>query len=204
MRLLYTFLAFTAPSLITCSTFNLPDASKAPQQEGVWSAKLNATGHTIFELLAHPDETQREKVGAPPLGESFPADLSSLRRRATGHAFCGCGFNMNHGECDAAVADLKDQVSRRGTLWLGGGLCWYSIRGGAVAFICNPYSGTNTNGFTADGIGLSTSIITGDCGWYTAGTHAWGYYKSLLVGYMIYRPGLDFFGDAMSSDSQHC
>ncbi|KAL7906652.1 hypothetical protein GGI35DRAFT_458572 [Trichoderma velutinum] len=111
---------------------------------------------------------------------------------------------MNHGDCDAAVADLKDQVSRQGTLWLGGGLCWYSIRGGVVAFICNPNDRTNTNGFVADNVGLSTSIITGDCGWYTAGTHAWGYYNSLLVGYEVYYPGVDFFGTAMSSSLESC
>ncbi|KAI9162987.1 insecticidal toxin complex protein [Paramyrothecium foliicola] len=117
--------------------------------------------NTVFQLLAPPNKNYTTGAIPPPLEESFPKDFQFVQKRATGHSFCGCGFNLNHGDCDAAVADLKEQVSRAGTLWLGGGLCWYSIRGAAVAFICNHNSGTNTNAFHTEHISLSASLDRG-------------------------------------------
>lgn len=39
-------------------------------------------------------------------------DISSdtLERRGRDQIWCGCGFNMNPGNCDAAVEDMKNQL----------------------------------------------------------------------------------------------
>ena len=38
------------------------------------------------------------------------SDANPLDRRGDGRIWCGCGFNLNPGNCDAAVADLKSQL----------------------------------------------------------------------------------------------
>jgi len=84
--------------------------------------------------------------------------------------------------------------------------CWYSIRSDSVAFACNPYpsSGYSTDEFWGSDVGSSDAVITGDCGWYVAGTYAWGYEVALVVGYMQWTPGLDFLDAAMGSNARGC
>lgn len=73
---------------------------------------------------------------------------------------------MNHGDCDAAVNDLKSQTYANPAI--EGPWSYYSIRGSVIAFICWDYTGV-TN-FRADAVGLAASIATDTCGWYVPGT----------------------------------
>lgn len=185
-------------SPLKARNLSLPDFV---QRDGIYSVFINDAGKQVYEIIAEPN-TNYTDGHTPALLESFP-EKAELMSRSTGHCFCGCGINLHHGDTDAAVADLTDQVARAGTLKTTG--CWYSIRGSVVAFICNQWGNVeNTNDFWAEHVGSSLAVVTADCGWYVAGTYSWGYILTLNVGYMVYYPGQDFGANAMGSDRWDC
>jgi len=123
-----------------------------------------------------------------------------------GDANCGCGFNVDHGNCDAAVADLSNQIGAGVKTKLG--LNYYSIRGNVVAFMCPFWD----KGYTVPSTGVSSaaSWITQHCGPYVAGT--WSPSTDGLlhladgysIGYMQYFSGLDFCSQALADDWSCC
>ncbi|KAH8812871.1 hypothetical protein F5884DRAFT_317843 [Xylogone sp. PMI_703] len=123
--------------------------------------------------------------------------------------WCGCGFTLNHGDCDAAVADLKTQPEKYGSI--GPYLSHYSIRGSVVAFACNIRGGLNGIGSVDYSDWMVTrvlQVVTDKCGWYIAGT---GIYEDLFlddeypeIGYMRYSNGLDFCVAADSASAGSC
>lgn len=127
---------------------------------------------------------------------------------------CGCGFYMDHGDCDAAVNDLKAQSDRAGGGTISIGNAWYSIRGSVVAFACAtwPEDFTKTGEpfeFDSSSLTVSYAAITRLCGSYVAGTlsyldwgvHDWNFPD---IGYMRYSPGDDFCSHADDSKLDHC
>ena len=93
------------------------------------------------------------------------------------NAWCGCGHNLNPGDCDAAAADLKVQTDAfpGGQGKLGLLESRYSIRGGVVAFVCaNTVDDVSksSHDFEWDSsiLTLSLGAITKLCGLYVAGT----------------------------------
>ncbi|KAF2150019.1 hypothetical protein K461DRAFT_296413 [Myriangium duriaei CBS 260.36] len=133
------------------------------------------------------------------VGAKYPRTTPAWKSYQT---YCGCGFNMDHGNCDAAVEDLKQQFDRakdnEGVALVEAQTSWYSIRGNAVAFVCQGNLGT---GWTRDQFTNDALAITQNCGWYVAGTVDG---KFSDAGYMIYNPGLDFCGHATSSSQFFC
>jgi hypothetical protein len=115
---------------------------------------------------------------------SFPSKMM-VRKRATIHAFGGCGNQLNHGDCDAAVADLEAQLRRSGPVRMSVNWCWYCIRGAAVAFAWNPNDNLATYAYRAEDFTYTAYIVTQDCGWYTAGTYCWGHENGIIASYMI-------------------
>ncbi|KAH8881821.1 hypothetical protein GQ53DRAFT_886778 [Thozetella sp. PMI_491] len=128
---------------------------------------------------------------------------------------CGCGYNLVHGDCDAAVQDLKNQVG--GGTVIGWTAAYYSIRGAVVAFACNDDSyeaDTDPNDSdsglaSADQLTAAYSYITGQCGWYVAGSLVYydlfpTNYLFPQLGYMQYYDGVDFCGDAFNDPLTHC
>ncbi|KAF2621065.1 hypothetical protein BU25DRAFT_355174, partial [Macroventuria anomochaeta] len=102
--------------------------------------------------------------------------------RGEGHIWCGCGFNMNAGDTDAAVADLKGQLDRMAS---GGTIClaYYSIRGGTVAFACNRSD--RSKRIDGDNFAGYLRAITSSCGLYIAGTYqVFDDAYPLMAGYM--------------------
>ena len=118
--------------------------------------------------------------------------------------YCGCGFTVDHGDCDAAVANLKNQVANGATVQPQ--MSYYAIRGSVVAFICS-YSSSPVP-VTVGLITTAAGHITDRCGLYIAGT-----YESLIapndlagynIGYMQYYSGLNFCSAAVGSTSTCC
>ncbi|KAH7371950.1 hypothetical protein BKA66DRAFT_572518 [Pyrenochaeta sp. MPI-SDFR-AT-0127] len=160
--------------------------------DGSYSVTINENGVETHTKLAESDAEILY------LNES---DLSSdaLQRRGRDQVWCGCGFNMNPGNCDAAVADLKNQLSNL----IPSGTAFYSIRGDVVAFACNR--GSSNWIMNGNAYGEQLVHITNLCGRYIAGSRQAGEdNRALIVGYMRYSNGADFCGASTSSPANHC
>jgi hypothetical protein len=155
--------------------------------DGVYRAYVDERGNEVHESV------KRAFTDATP--------TAPIRRQSeTGTTRCGCGFNLVPGDCDAAVADMENQ--------LGGGVtfsdsAYYSIRGAVVAFAC-----AKNGRFTINSSQFSdfVSDVTSACGRYVAGT--WidltGGGDTGDVGYMQYSAGLDFCANAEGSNEPNC
>jgi hypothetical protein len=113
------FLASLAP---IAAAFTLPYGLT----DGTYAAYYNATGHEV-----HVRASDLAKLGAETFAPPKFASRSRLlkKRQDDGSTFyCGCGFNMNHGDCDNAVAMLKAQFPA----FVNGGVNFYSISSSVV------------------------------------------------------------------------
>jgi len=125
--------------------------------------------------------------------------------------YCGCGFTLDPGDCNAAVADLSNQLingPNGGCVSIPRDYSYYSIRGSVVAFVCN-LSGVP---FDICGMGYGNSLkdVTAHCGEYIAGTEEVSVYQvgievgASYNGYMRYSNGLDFCANAATSPAGSC
>jgi len=76
---------------------------------------------------------------AHPFRQSESKDLEkrcSTAPASQGEVWCGCTHSLVPSDCDAAVADLKNQVNSQPNngIYPKTGTAWYSIRGSVVAF----------------------------------------------------------------------
>jgi hypothetical protein len=128
-------------------------------------------------------------------------DDKVLNGRGIGQIWCGCGFDLNPGNCDAAVDDLKGQFGSYGVV--NSGLSYYAIRSDVVAFVCNRSpSSFATAGET---IARILASITDNCGRYIAGSKDMGVFDAtpVIAGYMRYN-GQDFCSDSTTSPVDRC
>jgi hypothetical protein len=107
------------------SAFVLP----ANLADGNYQVRRSAIGAEIHASLSPPH-----------LGSSTTT-LSSrenhlAKRDSWGKNWCECNSELNHDDTDAAVADLKEQVTTD-SVFSEPASAYYSIRGGVVAFVCN-------------------------------------------------------------------
>lgn len=200
----------------SAAALTLPDSLR----DGVYKASTDADGNEVHEFVSGPwplDDDLNKTISVRE--EDLKHEKRWYESQDYGfgvgilNAWCGCGLAMNHGDCDAAVDDLKRQFGNSG--WVPRNLAWYSIRGGVVAFACNTNWPTMqvpappSVELDAEYLTLSFAAITRICGWYVPGTCTytdWGTvtFVPAYVGYMNYRPGLDFCSDAPSSRVDHC
>jgi hypothetical protein len=122
-------------------------------------------------------------------------NIHALDRRFSSQYFCGCGYYMNHDNCDAAVQDLRNQFG--GGSKSQPGLSFYSIRGDIVAFACSREA-TTAYQWTSDDIARSYTGVTARCGFYVAGTLQ---IFDTFFGYMQYSNGIDFCRDSSNSNA---
>ncbi|KZM18905.1 uncharacterized protein EKO05_0010399 [Ascochyta rabiei] len=176
-------------------------AWKIPQgtEDGVYKVDTLEDGSTVHTKIvdaADIDRSQPEVQGI----SLVPDETSSLQKRGNDQVWCGCGYNMVSGDCDAAVADLKTQL-RPSTI--NPGQAYYSIRGKVVAFACNR--GNRNWTVFPQNLGDSLADITNKCGWYIAGAKQTGNDdQALLLGYQRWNGNDDFCGGARSSSQNHC
>jgi hypothetical protein len=192
-------LAFAA---LVATAFQIPEGTP----DGFYVAYYDASGHEVHQPVT-PDMISQvidhETVASNLVSRPYPVPTTSKRQTNFWETWCGCGIEVNHGDCDAAVADLKFQTRDR--VRIEARMAYYSIRGSAVAFACNLTGQTAV--ISDEGVGLSTQHITSNCGSYIAGT-ALHHFDSTaefpFTGYMRYSSGLDFCAASTSSTSNHC
>lgn len=117
-------LAYIAP---LAAAFKLP-ADLAP---GNYVAYHNKAGKETHVKASHLD---RSDIGSyTPSHRAKRSAFDTLDKRqdlseAGYEIFCGCGFNMDHGDCDAATAGLESQFPAT----VDGGLAYYTIANSVV------------------------------------------------------------------------
>jgi hypothetical protein len=91
--------AFALASLV--QGFAIP----ADTKEGVYAVSKRDDGTELHTRVAEATDYEPNDSA---LVSDNPADI--LKRGYRNQIWCGCGFNMNPGNCDAAVQDLKNQM----------------------------------------------------------------------------------------------
>jgi hypothetical protein len=130
MHFLLSITISLASVLPLAAAFTLP----AGLPSGNYAAYYNTSGH---EVHVRASELDRRDVGSySPAHRAKRSDTNFIEKRQdlgdSGYStYCGCGFNLDHGDCDAAVAGLEAQFP--GTL--DGGLAWYTIHNSVVVSI---------------------------------------------------------------------
>ncbi|KAH8689829.1 hypothetical protein BGW36DRAFT_364573 [Talaromyces proteolyticus] len=203
--------------------------------DGSYRAYIDHLGREVHELVALPNGDKLDSSEVTQFvtdenalktltsrADNFSPDRKTISKRyyeSSQYGFgdgildiyCGCGFNLDPGNCDAAVADLKNQVGSDAQIPMN--MAWYSIRGNVVAFACTrPESIDNYNkpsDSDANYLTISYEDITHFCGWYVAGTAMyvpfWATeYNQPYVEYMQYYDGLDFCYQSTGSSEDHC
>lgn len=98
----------TALTLATLAqAFVLP----ASPSDGVYAVFTYDNGTEVHTKISDSSETRSLLTDRTAVNEE-----SALERRQAGRIWCGCGFNMNHRNCDTAVAALKSQMSKQSEL----------------------------------------------------------------------------------------
>jgi len=163
LKTLNTVLALA--TLISSTAITLPT-------NGVYHSQLNADGTRNTTKLA----------STPALISRNPA--SALQIRADSfikQTYCGCGFNVNPTNTDAALAMLHDVLITDPVITGGG--AYLALYGDVVAFICNYNAYDLKNLWFGDNIYNAVSYVTIACGKYVAGTVDPGQWR-LATGYM--------------------
>ncbi|KAJ2973234.1 hypothetical protein NQ176_g6726 [Zarea fungicola] len=173
--------------------FTMPEGTT----NGVYVVHIDPNGKEVHTKIYDSTDIQSSQPDhATTVGES-----GDLERRYHGEIWCGCGFNMNPGNCDRAVEML---VAQMGPSFVDPNKSYYSSWGDVVAFACNrnPNESWLLVGSTyRDEI----AAITGACGRYIAGAKQWGDDgKALIQGYARWAPGDNFCGGSTSSPANHC
>ncbi|GAQ09263.1 hypothetical protein ALT_6584 [Aspergillus lentulus] len=128
MRATQLALLALAASAKLATSFKIPEG----MMDGVYKVYLNENGVEVHEPLLPEDIIQV----TDPESEQHEAALFERADPSFAVTYCGCGLTMNHGDCDRAVQNLKNQFGA-GTVRIGPNLAWYSISGSVVAFACN-------------------------------------------------------------------
>ena len=125
-------------------------------QDGFYRAYVDENGGEAHELL-NSTLTPRSDTAAA------KAPLAIEKRFGTGtlQSWCGCGFDLDHGDCDAAVTDIKNRVNIPGADgdFIPWGEAYYSIRGSVVAFACDTDDSEETSHGPLPGVSMwNTSL----------------------------------------------
>ncbi|KAE9373684.1 hypothetical protein N431DRAFT_465962 [Stipitochalara longipes BDJ] len=143
-------------------------------QDGTYRVYTNAEGREILKRL--------ESSASVPALTSPNTARDILQPQQQIDMYCGCGHNMDHGDCDAAVQKLKNSLGNTGSV----NNQVIIVSGSVVAFICpigeKPY-------IFAPDYAQYLATVTATCGLYVAGTysqldHGGGEIKGFYAGYM--------------------
>ncbi|KAF2129192.1 hypothetical protein P153DRAFT_404235 [Dothidotthia symphoricarpi CBS 119687] len=169
------------------ASYVIPNDTK----DGVYATYTDDSGNEVHELIGKGVEVQSAE------------STIEARDNRTWQTWCGCGIGLDHGNTDAAVQDLKNQIGPNQINQ--NNVNYYSIRGNVVAFSCIQEAWFTTS--EASYLTNAFAEITSRCGWYIAGTAQLspdGAADPSVVGYMQYSNGLNFCGNAASSNRASC
>lgn len=171
------------------SAFVLP----ANLANGNYQIRRSATGAEVHSFLSPPTLRHRTTRLSSP-------EKQLAKRDSWGKTWCQCGSELNHDDTDAAVGDLKSQVTTD-SIFIEPASAYYSVRGGVVAFVCNQDHDSYLNAWT-DLVTEATEQISNTCGQYITGSQG-GLYD-FAIGYMANSEGLDFCGASLGSEEHTC
>lgn len=126
--------------------------------------------------------------------------MNHLIKRDWGHTYCGCDYDLSESDTDAAVGDLKTQLVNE-KQWVDPSGSRYSVHGEVVAFVCNE-DGNAPLKTWPDIVMRAAEQISNACGKYVAGSTGGDF--EFAIGYMKYKEGFDFCGDALRSPVGSC
>jgi hypothetical protein len=183
--------------------FKIPEGT----EDGVYAVYTRSDGVEVIAPFDEAVDIIKERVSSAPTSPN-PAILKgrgfNIASRWAGQIWCGCGFTMDHGNCDAAVDDLKNQLNNG---VIPAHMSYFAIKRSpgknVVAFACSR----NDLGLELDGdtYGQALERITSACGLYIAGAYdIFPFGQPLIVGYARYQEGDDFCGGSTSSPANHC
>jgi hypothetical protein len=89
---------------VAVQAYTIPDGIT----DGVYAVSIREDGVEVHTRIADSDT-------GPTLDHRAVKAVSqedNLERREDGRLWCGCGFDMNHGNCDGAVQDLKNSMGK--------------------------------------------------------------------------------------------
>lgn len=115
--------------ILLAQAYTLPDNAS----DGVYSAKMQ-NGVEVHERISDFPSSTELKTKRDSVSATSPIPRLFARQAQT-MSFCGCGFNMNPGNCDEAVAVLKDHLDVNHNTGFWGEFSFYITRGSVVASI---------------------------------------------------------------------
>ncbi|KAK3693332.1 hypothetical protein B0T22DRAFT_532615 [Podospora appendiculata] len=198
--------ALTAALVTSAAAFKVPECLP----DGPYIAFIDTDGtevHQPFSGELHAHLKALDPNPSTPAAVHTNGTSPATKRSKFWETWCGCGFNMDHGNTDRAVQGVKDQCRASGQAASGYSTCslrsnevLYTVAGDIVAFLC--YGGMTYDGRITDAF----AKITEKCGWYIAGSALWEeeLWLEIVHGYMRYTPGLDFCTNSISSGATHC
>lgn len=144
----------------TTSGFLIPE----DQEDGTYAVEY-INGRSVHTKIANAT------VYAP-LPEPYTPEPRAGRLVRREGVSCGGARNLDHGNTDAANADIDRQCGDGA--YVGGGLTFYAIRGDVVAFYCNFRTGSSDGGSCTASLRQEYSRdITNACGWYNSGWYTY-------------------------------
>ncbi|KAH7385582.1 hypothetical protein DE146DRAFT_667605 [Phaeosphaeria sp. MPI-PUGE-AT-0046c] len=159
---------------------------------GVYAVTRDADGKDVHTRIDQAESALEER----------DADYK-LERRFYGQIFCGCGFTLNRGNTDSAVAKLKAQLGGGAGAVIPAHQSFYSITNDVVAFVCSRNDGNGR--LPASVLTPELAAITSQCGLYIAGAREIGSRDgAAIVGYQRYKNGDNFCATSTSSSADHC
>lgn len=180
--------SFALVLLSTTWAFVLPVDQTHERHQEADPASANNTHESIYLPLSR-------RISVPLTGQTGIEPVLATKRTV----YCGCGKKLNHADTDAAIANLKQQVT--GFHLTRGHKPWSAINGSVVAFWCNYDLNSMLQvwkGTTEKAIGA----INDACGTYIAGSV--GGQNEYSFGYMKHEDGLDYCAKALSSSKDRC
>jgi hypothetical protein len=115
-------------SLASLASFATAFTLPAGLEDGNYAAYYNATGHEVH-VKASDLPNMNVEAFSPPYHAA--RSLLAKRQDAESEIFCGCGFIMDHGDCDNAVSMLKGQFPA----FVEANVNFYSISSSVVVII---------------------------------------------------------------------
>ncbi|KAK3983860.1 hypothetical protein QBC44DRAFT_254185 [Cladorrhinum sp. PSN332] len=180
--------------------------------DGFYKAYYDASGKEVHELLTPATvEADKQHIKAAGLVSIAPGISARdarglLNARDDQRLYCGCGLILDRSDCDAAVANMKNQINNNGgTVYVPIGQAYYAVRGGVVSFICSRKGNSAVTGVSVAGFTDLLKEVTKYCGQYVPGTYKHGTpidTAAVDVGYMF--SGQDFCARAESSSKDRC
>lgn len=186
--------------ILSLAIYGSPLTIREKLPNGLYKLYYNEIGEEVYDLIT--DDITNLTSSLPSRSKRKNAEkLQDESNARSDHCvFCGCGFNMDRGDTDAANAGLAGWAASSPRL--DGHMGEFMVSNSAIAFVCN-YGGQAVT-IPSNIVGDEARAVTYACGLYVAGTARIYGYERLDFGYMNHAPGHDICGDVELSDAQDC